>query len=130
MDNSNQNSKEKFTKLLQEIRSSKTESVLQKIYKELIENKSNLLDNDIIPFQFSNDLIWLLCNNIIDLKIQSDIFKLYIDSFLSFKLKPENVQKLTFLDQIFKYDSFLYKSTADTEDFTYFVKKYFDKYFP
>ena len=64
----------------------------------------------------------MLCNNIIDLKIQSDIFKLYIDSFLSFKVKPENLQKLTFLDQIFKYDSFLYKSTADTEDFSCFIK--------
>ena len=34
------------------------------------------------------------------------------------------------MDQIFKYDSFLYKSTADTEDFSCFIKKYFDKYFP
>ena len=130
MNDSQQNPKEKYTKLFQEIRSSKNETILQKIYNDLIENKSNLLDNDIIPFQFSNDLIWLLCNNIIDLKIQSDIFKLYIDSFLSFKVKPENLQKLTFLDQIFKYDSFLYKSTADTEDFSCFIKKYFDKYFP
>ena len=52
MDSSPQNPKEKYLKLFQEISSSKNESTLQKIYKDLIENKSNLLDNNIIPFQF------------------------------------------------------------------------------
>ena len=122
--------KEKYTKIFQELRSNKTESNLQKIYKDLLENKENLLDNDIIPFQFSNDLIWLLINNIIDLKIQVDIFKLYIDAFFASKIKPENLQKITILEQIFKYDCFLYKTSADTEDFFCFIKKYFDKYFP
>ena len=122
--------KEKYTKIIQEFRSSKTLLNLQNIYKDLQENKSNLLDDNIIPFQFSNDLIWFLSNNIIDLEIQMNIFKLYIDSFFTFKLKPENLQKLTLFDQIFKYDSFLYKTTADTKDFECFIKKYFDKFFP
>ena len=130
MADSQQNPKEKYTNLFQEIREAKNINNLQKIYADLIENKSNLLDNDIIPFQFSNDLIWIISNHLIDLKIQSDIFKLYIDAFFTFKVKPENLQKLTLLDQIFKYDSFLYKTTADTEDISCFVKKYFDKYFP
>ena len=71
-----ENQKEKYTKLLQDFRSSKTLTNLENIYKDLSENKANLLNNDIIPFQFSNDLIWLLTNNIVDLKIQSNIFKL------------------------------------------------------
>ena len=125
-----ENAKDKYTKILQEFRIHKTESNLQNIYNDLTENKNNLLDNDIIPFQYSNDLIWLLFNNIIDLKIQSDIFKLYIDSFFTFKVKSDNLQKLSLLDQIFKYDSFLYKTSADTEDFNCFIKKYFDKYYP
>ena len=122
--------KDKYTKIYEELRSSKTESNLQKIYKDLLDNKSNLLDDDIIPFKFSNDLIWLLSNNIININIQKEIFKLYIDSFLTLKIKSENLQKLILLEQIFKHDSFLYKSTSDTQDFNCFVKKYFEKYFP
>ena len=125
-----ENPKEKFKKLFQEIRSSKTESNLQKIYTILKENKSDLLNNDIIPFQFSNDLTWFLCNNIIDLKTQSEIFKLYIDSFFTFKVKPENLQKLSVLNQIFKYDSFIYKSTSESDDAITSIGRYFDKYFP
>ena len=130
MADKDENQEKKYTKIFEEFRSNKTESNLQKIYKDLLDNKSNLLDNDIIPFQFSNNIIWLLSNNIIDLKIQSDIFKLYIDAFFTFKVKPENLQKLTLLEQIFKYDSFLYKNIADTEDLNCFIKKYFDKYYP
>ena len=125
-----ESSKEKYLKLFQEFRASRKLSDLENIYKLLEENKSNILDDNIIPFQFSNDLIWFLSNNIIDLKIQTDIFKLYIDYFFTFKLKPENLMKLTLLDQIFKYESFLYKTTADTKDFECFIKKYFDKFFP
>ena len=130
MDDKKENPKDKYTKMFQKLRKDKTESNLNEIYSDLKENKSNLLDDSKIPFQFSNDLIWLLINNIINLKLQSDIFKLYIDSFLSTKIKPENLQKITILEQIFKYDCFLYKTTADTEDFKCFIKKYFDKYFP
>ena len=89
--------KDKYTKIYEELRASKTESNLQKIYKDLLDNKSNLLDDDIIPFKFSNDLIWLLSNNIINTNIQKEIFKLYIDSFLTLKIKPENLQKLILL---------------------------------
>ena len=130
MDVKDENQELKYKKIFEEFRSNKTESNLQKIYQDLLEKKDNILDNDIIPFQFSNNIIWLLSNNIIDLKIQSEIFKLYIDAFFSFKVKPENLQKLSLLDQIFKYDSFLYKNIADTEDFNCFIKKYFDKYYP
>ena len=130
MDVKDDNQEIKYKKIFEEFRSNKTESNLQKIYQDLLEKKDNILDNDIIPFQFSNNIIWLLSNNIIDLKIQSEIFKLYIDAFFTFKVKPENLQKLTLLDQIFKYDSFLYKNIADTEDFNCFIKKYFDKYYP
>ena len=130
MSEQTENTKDKYTKLFQELRLAKNVSNLQKIYNDLVENKNNLLNNDVIPFQFTNDLIWLLFNNVIDVKIQSDICKLYIDSFLSFKTKSENLQKLLFLDQIFKYDCFLYKNLADTEDFHCFFKKYFDKYYP
>ena len=128
MEEKPEDSKEKYTKLLQEIRASKNLTNLQKIYDNIKANQQNILDNDVVPFQFTNDLIWLLFNNVIDVKIQSDICKLYIDSFLSFKAKSENLQKLLFLDQIFKYDSFLYKNLADTEDFHCFFKKYFDKF--
>ena len=130
MSEQTENAKEKYSKIFQEFRLAKNESNLLKVYNNLVENKNNLLDNDIIPFQFTNDLIWLLFNNILDIKIQTDIFKLYIDSFFTFKTKNENIQKLTFLDQIFKYDSFLYKNLAETDDFNCFIKKYFDKFYP
>ena len=125
-----ENSKEKYKKLFQDIRSSRTESNLQKIYEALLENQSELLNNDIIPLQFSNDLIWFLCNNIINLKTQSDIFKLYINSFFTFKLKSENFQKFIVLDQIFKYDSFIYKSMSETDNVLTAFKLFFEKYFP
>ena len=125
-----ENPKEKYSKLFKDIRSSKTEINLQKIYEALLENQSDLLNNDIVPLQFSNDLIWFLCNNIINLKTQYEIFKLYIDSFFSFKAKPENLQKIFVLDQIFKYDSFIYKSTSKTDNVMKAYELFFDKYFP
>ena len=44
----------------------KTESNLNEIYTDLKGNKSKLLDDRKIPFQFSNDLIWLLIDTIIN----------------------------------------------------------------
>ena len=44
----------------------KTESNLNEIYIDFKGNKSKFLDDCKIPFQFSNDLIWLLIDNIIN----------------------------------------------------------------
>ena len=44
---------------------------------------SKVLDEKQILNNVSKDLIFFLTNNLIDAKIQTDIFKLYIDSFFS-----------------------------------------------
>ena len=122
--------KEKYNKLINDIRKEKNTVSLNLIYEDLKQNKNNLYDNDLIPFQFSNDLIWLLVNNLIDINIQVEIFKLYINSFFLFECKPENLNKLRILETIFNYSSFFYKNTSITNDQLDFMKKYFEKYYP
>lgn len=126
----NENIKEKYNKFISDIRKEKNIANLNLIYEDLKENKDNLFENDSVPFQFSNDLIWLLVNNLIDVNTQMEIFKLYIDSFFLFKCKPEDLNKLRILEGIFNYFSFFYKSTSITNDLFKFMRLYFEKYFP
>ena len=90
----------KYDDLLKEIRVQKSLPALEKIYEDLKQNKSYLYDNNVIPYQFSNDLLWFLQNNFIKTDTQLDIYKLYIDEFFDMKLKPEDMTKVKFLFEI------------------------------
>ena len=125
-----QNPKEKYDALLKEIRIQKSLSVLEKIYEDLKANKSSLYDNNKVPFQFSNDLIWLLQYHFIKSETQLDIFKLYIDEFFTMKCKPEDIGKIGFLYEIFNYDTNFYRAASNIENFLVFLNRFFNIYYP
>ena len=122
--------KEKYESLLKEIRTQKSISVLEKIYEDLKQNKSSLYDNNVVPFQFSNDLLWLLQYNLIKIDTQLDIYKLYIDAFFSIKGKPEDLAKTEFLNHIFNHDSNFYRNATNIENFLVFLNRFFNIYYP
>ena len=122
--------KEKYDTLLKEIRTQKSMSSLEKIYEDLKQNKSSLYDNNKIPFQFSNDLLWLLQYNLIKIDTQLDIYKLYIDEFFDIKAKPEELGKTQFLFHIFNYESNFYRNSSNIENFIVFLNRFFNIYYP
>lgn len=101
--------KEKYDVILKEILSQRSLHFLEKIYDALTNNKEQLYNDEIIPYQFSNDFIWFLKNNYIEPKIQMDIFKLYIQEFFSLNCKWENLSKIKFIYGIFNYDCYFFK---------------------
>ena len=123
-------SKEKYAALLKEIRTQKTLPVLEKIYDDLKTNKDNLYNDAIVPFQFSSDFIWLLKYNLIDVKTQMDIFKLYIESFLEQKWNSENLNQLKFFFEIFTYDSNFFIKASTVDNFLNFLNGFFNLYYP
>ena len=130
MSSNEQTSKEKYESLLNEIRTKKTLPILEKIYEDLKNNKDNLFNNEIVPFQFSNDFIWLLKFNIINIQKQMDIFKLYIESFFNNKNKIENLNQIFFLFDIFNYDSNFFEKATTTDNFKVFLIRFFNQYYP
>ena len=125
-----QTPKEKYNALLKEIRLQKSLPVLEKIYEDLKQNKEHLYDDSIIPFQFSDDFIWLLKYNLISVQTQIDIFKLYIEEFFNLKCKPENLSKIKGLFEIFNYDSNFYSKASNIENFLVFLSRFFNLYYP
>ena len=130
MESKKQTPKEKYDALLKEIRIHKSESSLEAIYQDLNTNKSLLFNNNEIPFQFSNDLLWLLKKYKIKIDTQLNIFKLYIEEFFSMKNKPEDLLKLKFSEEIFKYDSEFYTESSNIENFLVFLNRFFNLYYP
>ncbi len=122
--------KEKYEGLLNEIRLQKSLSVLEKIYEDLKTNKDSLYDNNVIPFQFSDDLLWFLQYHSIKIETQMDIFKLYIDEFFNMKCKPEDLIKIKFLSTIFNYESNFFRNASNIENFLVFLNRFFNIYYP
>ena len=125
-----QKPKEKYEDLLKEIRLQKSIPVLEKIYDDLKINKDNLFNDAIIPFKFSTDFIWFLKYNLISAKIQMDIFKLYIDSFMNLKWNSENLNQMNFLFEIFNYDSNFFNKASTADNFLNFLNGFFNQYYP
>ena len=130
MSSNEQTPKEKYESLLNEIRTKKTLQVLEKIYEDLKNNKDNLYNNEIVPFKFSTDFIWLLKLNIINVQKQMDIFKLYIESFFNNKNKIENLNQIYFLFDIFNYDSNFFEQATTIDNFKVFLIRFFHLYYP
>ena len=125
-----QTKKSKNADLLKEIRVQKSLPALEKIYEDLKQNKSYLYDNNVIPYQFSNDLLWFLQNNFIKTDTQLDIYKLYIDEFFDMKLKPEDMTKVKFLFEIYNYETNFYRNATYIDNFLIFLNKFFNIYYP
>ena len=123
--------KEKYEALIKEIRLQRSIPVLEKIYEDLKTNKENLFNDSIVPFQFSSDLIWFLQNNIINVQMQSDIFKLYIEAFFNPKSQIENINQIKFIFDIFIYDTVFYSQSSNIgSNFKVFLTKFFNLYYP
>lgn len=122
--------KEKYESLIKEIREQKSISVLEKIYEDLKQNKSSLFDNNVVPLQYSNDLLWLLQYNLIKIDTQLDIYKLYIDEFFSLNATPEALNKTQFFTHIFCYETNFYRSATTIENFLVFLNRFFNIYYP
>ena len=125
-----QTPKDKYKDLLKEIRLQKSLPVLEKIYEDLKQNKEHLYDDSVIPFQFSDDLVWFLKYNFISAQTQMDIFKLYIEEFFSLRCKPENLPKIKFLFEIFNYDSNFFNKASNIDNFLVFLNRFFNLYYP
>ena len=130
MEDKKQSPKEKYDALLKEIRLQKSLPSLEKIYEDLKANKSSLYDNNVVPFQFSNDLIWLLQNNLIKIDTQLDIYKLYVDAFFEMQCKPEDLYKTNFVSQIYNLESNFFKSASNNENFLVFLNRFYNIYYP
>ena len=125
-----QTPKEKYDSLLKEIRMQKSLPCLEKIYEDLKQNRDHLYDNDVIPFDFSNDFIWFLKYNLISTERHLDIFKLYIEEFFNMKCKPENLVKIKLINDIFTYDSNFYSRASNIDNFLVFLNRFFNLYYP
>ena len=77
------NLQEKILNSLNSLKTSKSIENLKNLFMNLNQVGSKVLDEKQILNNVSKDLIFFLTNNLIDAKIQTDIFKLYIDSFFS-----------------------------------------------
>ncbi len=113
------------------LKNSKSVQTLEKVYTILKQARSeaDIFNDNIIP----KDLLLFLANNLIDSRIQSNIFKLYIDSFFSLS---ENLKKINsaenfmILEKILDPKALIYEKSLETRDYNALVKAYFDKYFP
>ena len=121
--------KEKYDALMKEIRTQKSLASLEKIYEDLKSNKDSLYDVDVIPFEFSENLLWFLNNNIIKVDMQLDIFKLYIDGLFTLKCNPEGFEKNLLIRNILNYDHNIYKYNSN-ENFLVFLNRFFNIYYP
>ena len=114
-----------------DLKNSKSVQTLEKVYTILKQERSeaDIFNDNIIP----KDLLLFLANNLIDSRIQSNIFKLYIDSFFSLS---ENLKKINsaenfmILEKILDPKALIYEKSLETRDYNALVKAYFDKYFP
>ena len=116
-----------------EIKSSKSIQSLEKLFSILKEAIPNIFEESQIPNKTSKDIIFFLSNNLIDSKLQSDIFKLYIDSFFSLKDKLKTVNKTEnymLLEKILDPNSLIYEKAKETKDTNLLIEAYFNKYFP
>jgi len=116
-----------------DLKNSKSVQTLEKIYAILKEAKVDIFNESIIPNQISKDLLLFLTNNLIDTKIQSDIFKLYIESFFSLSenlKKINNTDNFMILEKILEPKALIYEKSIETRDYNTLIKRYFDKYFP
>jgi hypothetical protein len=125
-----QTPKEKYNEFLKEIRTQKSLPVLEKIYEDLKANREHLYDNNVVPFEFSDDFVWFLKYNLISVQYHMDIFKLYIEEFFNMRCKPENLIKQKFLYDIFTYDSNFYSKASNTDNFLVFINRFFNVYYP
>ena len=122
--------KEKYDSLLKEIRTQKSISVLEKIYEDLKQNKSSLFDNNVVPFQYTNDLLWFLQYHVIKIDTQLDIYKLYLDEFFSLKCKPEDIIKTEIFRHIFNIETNFYRNATNIENILVFLNRFFNVYYP
>ena len=132
-ENISKNLQEEILCSISRLKSSKSVENLQNLFKNLSHVGLKVLDEKQIPNNVSKDLIFFLTNNLIDTKIQIDIFKLYIDSFFSLSndLKKINDSKnLIFLERILDRKCLVYEKAIETKDYNLLLKSYFEKYFP
>ena len=122
--------KEKYENLMKELREQKSETVLDKVYQDLRSNKASILDNNTIPIQFSEELIWFLLNFIIKADTQMDIFKLYLDAVFELNYKPEVLVKAKLLYEIFDVHHPFYRNASKIDNFLVFLKIFFNLYYP
>ena len=132
-ENITKNLQEEIFSSISNLKTSKSVENLKNLFKNLSQIGSKVLDEKQIPNNMSKDLIFFLTNNLIDTKIQIDIFKLYIDSFFSLSneiKKIDDSKNLMFLERILDRKCSIYEKAIETKDYNLLLKSYFDKYFP
>ena len=132
-ENISKNLKEEILNSISNLKTSKSVENLKNLFINISHVGSKVLDEKQIPNNVSKDLICFLTNNLIYEKIQTDIFKLYIDSFFSLSndLKKINDSKnLIFLERILDRKCLVYEKAIETKDYNLLLKSYLEKYFP
>ena len=122
--------KEKYESLIKDLRLQKSVQALEKIYQDLQSNKENIFNDAIVPYKFSSDFIWFIQYNVIDIKLQMDIFKLYIEAFFMNKQPLAKLKPIQFFFDIFPCDSYFYTQASNKENFLVFLNRFFNLYYP
>ena len=128
--NTSKKEEKDFKSLIKTLRNEKSLFALEDMIDYIKSNIGNLLQNKIITFKDIDDLFFFLLNNKISISYQIDFFKFFIDLFTSMKFKPEDLNKLNFLSEIFSSKSNFYIQSSLINSLNDLLNKYYNIFFP
>ena len=122
---------EKFAYIIRDLTKTNSVKTVESIYDFLQKMGMGLINNKVLPFKLSKELITFFNSKVLSPELTLKIYKLYLDAFLNAKnLTDEEINNFFELIKLFfKIDSKLYDLTS-INDFNYFLQKYFNKYYP
>ena len=119
-----------FNSLIKTLRNEKSFFALEDMIEYIKSNIDNLLQNKIITYKNIDDLFFFFLNNKISISLQIDFFKYFIDLFTSKKFKPEDLNKLKCLSDIFSSKSNFYIQSSSINSLNDLLDKYYNTFFP
>ena len=125
----NENSEKNFENLFQTLKSENSIESLNNIFNFIKENSEDFY-NTKIQIELQNDFIKYLLEKTIDINIQMNIFKYFIDLIIDQKYKKENLYKITFIFEIFNLKYEIYNNNNSIFSLFDFLEKYYEFYFP
>ena len=120
----NENSKKNFENLFQTLKSENSIESLNNIFNFIKENSEDFY-NTKIQIELQNDFIKYLLEKTIDINIQMNIFKYFIDLIIDQKYKKENLYKITFIFEIFNLKYEIYNNNNSIFSLFNFFEKYY-----
>ena len=119
-----------FNTLINNLRNEKTLLSLENIIEYIKSNIEKFLQNKILSYKLLDELFFFLQNNNISKPTQIDLYKYFIDLFISMKFKPEDLLKLDFLSNIFSQKSNFYTQSTSNNSLNSLLETYYNFFFP